>query len=227
MNTFNGFSKGLVDFYKGLEANNTKVWFENHRSDYEEFVKGPAEHFVCEMGENLSNLVPNINAIPKVNKSLFRINRDTRFSNDKRPYKTNMGIWFWEGDKKRMECPGFYFHYGENRLMLGAGIHMMPKDVLEQYRKAVVHKKYGPLLKKVVDKLRKDGYNVGEPKYKRVPVGFEKDHPNVEYLLWGGCTTGFEIDLPKQFFSREIIQYSLNHFKKMLPLQQWLKESIV
>jgi len=79
------------------------------------------------MGEKLRPLCPGINAIPKVNKSLFRINRDTRFAKDKSPYKTNLGILFWEGQGKRMESSGFYFHLEENLLMIGCGMYKFPK----------------------------------------------------------------------------------------------------
>jgi uncharacterized protein (TIGR02453 family) len=82
-------------------------------------VKGPSGAFVVSMGAKLKAISPAIKAIPKVNQSLFRVNRDTRFSADKSPYKTNLGIWFWEGEKKRMECPGFYFHLDTENLMLG------------------------------------------------------------------------------------------------------------
>ena len=110
MSAFKGFPRELVRFFNGLRKNNTKEWFQDHKQDYEDHVKQPSMEFVMAMGEKLKTVAPKIHAIPKVNQSLFRLNRDTRFSKDKRPYKANLGIWFWEGDRKRMECPGFYFH---------------------------------------------------------------------------------------------------------------------
>lgn len=83
------------------------------------------------MGDKLKAISPGIHAIPKVNQSLFRLNRDTRFSKDKTPYKTNLGIWFWEGERKRMECSGFYFYLGEGNLMLGTGIHVFSKGIVD------------------------------------------------------------------------------------------------
>ena len=95
MTEFNGFSKELVQFFKELEKNNTKQWFDQHRNEYEECVLSPSREFVAAMDSRLRKIAPEVNAIPKVNQSLFRINRDTRFSKDKSPYKTCMGIWFW------------------------------------------------------------------------------------------------------------------------------------
>ena len=82
-------------------------WFKRHKNDYEELVLNPSRLFVSEMGELLRGIVPAINADPRVNRSLFRINRDTRFSKDKTPYKTHITLWFWEGLGPRMENPGF------------------------------------------------------------------------------------------------------------------------
>ena len=95
MAAFNGFSIEMVKFFQNLKNNNSKQWFEAHRHIYDNYVLQPARVFVVEMGKRLEKIVPAVNAIPKVNQSLFRINRDTRFSKDKRPYKTNIGIWFW------------------------------------------------------------------------------------------------------------------------------------
>lgn len=222
MARFNGFPKGMVTFFENLEKNNDKKWFEAHKAEYEALVKQPAGEFVTAMGEKLEKIAPDIHAIPKVNKSLFRINRDTRFSNDKRPYKTNLGIWFWEGDGKRMECSGFYFHYFAKKLMLGVGIHMMPKDILDKYRKAVVHDTLGPELRKAVTNVKKKGYRIGVKHYKQVPRGFEKSHDNAEYLLYSGLTAMIEQKVDSQFHSKEMLSIAFGHFKKMKPIHDWL-----
>jgi uncharacterized protein (TIGR02453 family) len=108
MAKFNGFPKAYFSFFNNLKKNNSKQWFEKHRGEYDEFVMNPAREFVAGMGEKLRKIAPEVRAIPKINKSLFKINRDVRFSKDKSPYKTYMGIWLWDGDRKRMECSGFY-----------------------------------------------------------------------------------------------------------------------
>ena len=110
MAEFNGFPRQYFTFFNQLQKNNSKEWFEKHREDYNEFVMHPAREFVAAMGNKLRKIAPEVKAIPKINQSLFKINRDVRFSKDKSPYKTYMGIWLWEGDRKRMECSGFYLH---------------------------------------------------------------------------------------------------------------------
>ena len=77
---FNGFSNKTIQFYSDLEHNNNKIWFEAHKTDFEHYVMDPAKDFVVSMGEPLKTIAPKVHADPRVNKSNFRIYRDTRFS---------------------------------------------------------------------------------------------------------------------------------------------------
>jgi uncharacterized protein (TIGR02453 family) len=223
MSEFNGFSKELTTFFKNLKKNNSKEWFDKHRQDYDTYIIEPAREFVVAMGEKLRNIAPSVNAIPKVNASLFRINRDTRFSKDKSPYKTNMGLWFWDGSGKRMECSGFYFHLEEKKLMLGVGVYMFPKTLIQTYRDAVVDKKYGRQLTKAVKELTIKGYKVDGKHYKRVPHGYDDAHPNTEFLLYNGLHAMIEDDIPVAFYTPDIVDYAYKHYKNMVPIHNWLK----
>ena len=227
MSDFKGFPKELPVFYRNLAKNNTKLWFNDHKSEYENFVKQPCIDFVEAMGERLEEIIPTINAIPKINKSLFKIHRDVRFSPDKRPFKTNLGLWFWEGDGKRMECSGFYFHLEGNQLMYGAGIYMLPKPLLERFRNAVVNDRHGKKLQKITTQLAKNGYTLGRKHYKKPPRGFDASHPLAEFLLFNGLHTGIEIKIPKEFYKEEIVDLAFEHYKNMLALHQWLNEAVV
>jgi uncharacterized protein (TIGR02453 family) len=226
MSDFNGFPNETIRFFEELKKNNTKAWFDAHRVNYEDGVKKPAEAFVVAMGAKLQQISPGINAVPKINKSLFRLNRDTRFSPDKRPYKTNMGIWFWEGGRKRMECSGFYFHLEDKRLMLGVGIHVFSKELIGLYRDAVIDKKLGPKLRKVLKAVSDQGYTIGRKHYKRVPRGYAASHKNAEYLLYKGLTSMIEADIPDEFHTKAFVGYVFSHFKNMSPIHKWLTEAI-
>ena len=223
MAQFNGFPKEYFSFFNKLKQNNSKEWFEKHRGEYDEFVMHPAREFVIEMGKKLKKIAPQVNAIPKVNKSLFKINRDVRFSNDKSPYKTYMGIWLWEGDGKRMECSGFYLHVENKKVLIGVGIKMFSKPLMDRYRKAVVDKKQGAALKSAVRKISAKGYLIDGKHYKKVPRGYDADHPNAEYLLYNGLTARVEEKVPDVFFSGALIDHAYTHYKNMLPLHRWLK----
>jgi uncharacterized protein (TIGR02453 family) len=226
MSDFNGFFPETVTFFDTLEKNNSKEWFEKHKNDYETYVRRPSEDFVLAMGDRLKKIAPDINAIPKVNQSMFRLNRDTRFSHDKSPYKTNLGILFWEGSGNRMECSGFYFHLGEGRLLLGAGMYRFSKGLMDKWRDAVVDKKSGATLKKAVRKVENLGYEIGESHYKRVPAGYDPDHTNAEYLKYIGLAAFWTGDILEAFFSKEIVEFAFGHFKKMSPIHEWLRDTL-
>ncbi len=220
---FQGFSKETVNFFTELKRNNNTMWFKAHRKKYEAFVTNPAKSFVVAMGRRLRTLSPGIVAIPKVNKSLFRINRDTRFSPDKSPYKTNLGIFFWEGGPSRMDCPGFYFHLEPPTILLGVGIYRIPKFLLDTYRNSVVHPKYGRELGEIIARVSKqEGYKFGGRHYKRVPSGYDSAHPNAELLLHNGLHVGYESSIPEELYSKKFVAYCFEKFQTAYPLHRWL-----
>lgn len=219
---FSGFSKETIKFFEDLTTNNNKTWFNENKKDYEKYVMEPARTFVIKMGERLYELSPDINAIPLVNKSLFRLNRDVRFSKDKSPYKTNMGILFWEGTRKRMECPGFYFHVESNKLMLGGGLHKFTKDIMDSYRKQVAKEKSGKALVDIIENLKLENIDIGGLHYKRVPRGFDDDNPNAELLKYNGLYTMINSKIPNEFYSEKLIEYCYERFKKSYPLNEWI-----
>ncbi len=190
---FNGFPKGTVAFLEALRKNNNRIWFEQHRGDYAEWVLGPAWEFVMEMGERLRSVCPNIHAIPLVDKSIFRIRRDVRFSSDKRPFKTHLGIWFWDGNHPKMESPGFYFHLEPPTILWGVGIYMFTGKLIPEYRAAMVLPIHGPALKRALAPVLSHGrYRLVGKHYKRVPRGFDLEHEHADLLKYKGYHLGVE-----------------------------------
>ena len=220
---FDGFPRDCVKFYEGLKKNNSRVWFDDHRTDYDQFVMAPARDFVVALGTRLRKIVPRIHAEPHVNKSIFRINRDVRFSADKLPYKTHLGLWFWEGDAKRMECSGFYFHLDPPRMWLGVGMYMFPPHLLEEYRNSCVHDIYGKELTRIVAKASKvPGTSIGRENYKRVPRGFDPDHRNADLLRMNGFHAGIDIRIPKEIFTPKAVDFCYDKLRPYLPVHKWL-----
>lgn len=220
--TFQGFSKETVSFFKKLKKYNTREWFEGNRDIYEKHVLEPAKAFVSAMGPGLKRISPHIVVAPKVNKSIFRLNRDTRFSKDKSPYKPNLGIYFWEGPRSRMESPGFYVHLEPPTFMIAGGYYLFPEWLIMPFRKAVVHPKYGKELTAILNKITalKD-FEVGGQHYKRVPAGFDASHPNAGLLLHNGVHAGLETGIPKQFFSAKLVDFCLDKIEPLVPLHRW------
>ena len=220
---FTGFPEQSVKFFKSLKRNNDREWFQKNKPVFEAQVIAPAKDFIVAMGEKLQSISPYIIAVPKSNRSIFRIYRDTRFSPDKSPYKTHLGIFFWEGTRPKMECPGFYFHLEPPNLMLGGGLYMFPRTMLEHYRNAAVHPEYGTELAEALKAITKFPENtLGGKHYKRVPTGFDPQHPNAELLLHNGLYAGSETPIPEEFYSEKLIDYCFKKYETLVPLHRWL-----
>lgn len=225
--TFHGFPRECVTFLEGLSANNSKEWFDAHRTDYDTHVLAPARAFIAAMGERLREIAPNVVADGRVNQSLFRLNRDVRFSKDKSPYKTHLGVWLWEGTRPRMECSGFYFHLEASTLMLGVGVYELTKPMLEAYREAVLDDKRGPALAAAIAEVEAmTGLEVGGQSYKRVPQGYDKDHERADLLRHGGLHVGKTEPIPDALFGPEIIEHCLATYRVMAPVHNWLRDMI-
>jgi uncharacterized protein (TIGR02453 family) len=220
---FKGFPRQCVDYYIELAQNNSKPWFYAHKNDFEKSVMGPAREFVSEMGIILEKLSPRIHADPRVDRSIFRPYRDTRFSKDKTPYKTHLGIFFWEGPRAKMECSGYYFHLEPPTLFLAAGMHCFSSALLGSYRDSVVDPKHGYDLAKALKQISKfKGYSIGGTHYKKTPRGYDSSHENAAMLLHNGLYVWTEDEIPPELYSRDILDYCFDRFKKMSPLHKWL-----
>jgi len=222
--SFNGFTNDTLTFLNNLKNNNNKEWFDANRTIYDEHLLKPSKEFVIDLGKEMIKLFPQINAIPKVNQSLFKINRDIRFSNDKSPYKTHLGILLWDGTAKKMESPGFYFHLECDRIIFYSGLYQLNKEQLENFRSAVVDKKYGNELIEISNEiLAYKNYKIGGSFYKRLPKGYPENSLNADFLLFNALWAEYEIAIPDEFFSEKIVNKSVEIFKDFSKLHNWLK----
>jgi uncharacterized protein (TIGR02453 family) len=221
--SFTGFTRETVRFYTALRKNNNRAWFEANRATYDAHVMAPAKLFVTAMGEKLKAIAPRIVAIPAVNKSIFRINRDTRFSLDPAPYKTNLGIYFWDGSRTRMESSGFYVGLEPPEFYLGGGMYMIPDNLLGKYRKDVADKKRGAEIAKIVAAIgARKGFSVEGDQSKRVPAGFDPGHPNADLLKHKGLYASFSTKVPQEFYSARLLDYCFERLAPIAPLHRWL-----
>ncbi len=222
-NKFGGFPEEAFNFLRDLELNNNREWFESNRSVYEDRVLRPAQEFVVGMGERLKSISPRVSAIPLIDKSIFRIYRDTRFSNDKTPYKTHIGLLFWEGPRKKLENPNYYVQLNKSSIFVGAGEYIFPPDLLRSYRDSVVHPRRGAELKRILDGIAPNpSYKIGGRHYKKVPRGYDPGHPNAGLLLHNGLYAYSESALPEEIYSPSFVDYCFGMFRDMHPLQKWL-----
>src|ERR1700682_1765513 len=168
---FEGWPKPALQFFHGLKRDNSKAYFEAHRSVYEDQVRQPMEALVSELERELGS---------DAEVKIFRLNRDLRFSPDKRPHKEHLGAYL-----SSTRAGGLYLQISDDGLYMAIGSHELSADQLTRFRDAVAGKE-GEKLARIVAALQKDSYQVTEPSFKRVPAGYPADHPRGELLRCKG-----------------------------------------
>jgi uncharacterized protein (TIGR02453 family) len=176
------FSDKTFTFLRGLARNNNREWFLKHKPDYEAHVRGPFQQLLTDLQPDLAAISPQFRADPRpVGGSLFRIHRDTRFANDKTPYKTHAGARLFHQRFREVDSPSFYIHIQPGHCFVGAGLwhpqaptrtrirHFLV-DNPEAWRKAV----HSPAFKR--------RFELGGELLTRPPRGYPADHPLIEDL---------------------------------------------
>ncbi len=210
-----------------IARNNHREWFEANRALYEAGYVDAGRAFVEDMGPRLQAIAPGVHAEPRVNGSISRINRDVRFSKDKTPYKDHLDLWFWHGEKRGWDQPGFYLRLTADKLFLGSGMHVLNKELIVKYRDAVVDDRSGRALEAAVAKVERAGpYNVGGASRKTVPRGYDADHERAGYLLHEGLYAGLE--LPFSAATKPgFTDVAEGHFTATWPIGKWLLDEVV
>jgi len=225
---FKGFPQAGLDFLRDLAQHNNREWFEAHKADYQTHLLEPAQAFVIALGERLQTLDADIRFDARGDGSgtLMRIYRDTRFSKDKSPYKSAISGIFWNGDGKKMARPGFGFHLEPSGMRLMAGIFSFSPEQLDAYRAAVLSDRLGTALVKAAQTVQSSGaYTLDGEQLKRVPAGFDADHPRADWLRYKGLHAGAPITPATMVTSPQIVDTVFEHFRAMAPIQQWLVQA--
>jgi uncharacterized protein (TIGR02453 family) len=196
--TFGGFSPAAIQFLADLAQNNDRAWFQPRKAEYERLLKEPMAAMIAVLAERLAQRGVPLDADPK--RSPFRIYRDTRFSRDKSPYKTNMGASFaWVGEQpdvtpepgRRAEGGGGYFNFEPGEMYMGGGMYMPDRTRLDAFRSAVRDEP-----ERVRAALEEPGFVAwfgaagGHDLLRRVPRGWPADHPMAELFRWKHLTFG-------------------------------------
>ncbi len=214
-----------LKFLKGLKKNNNKPWFDSHRSDYES-AKADFVNFIQAVIDKHGKKDKTIASL-KAKDSIFRINRDVRFSKDKSPYKTNFGASINQGGKKSM-LAGYYFHCEPGEAFVGGGIWQpMPPELkkvrqevdynFEEFKKIIGSKKFKSVYKEL--------YKGNDVSLVRLPKGYEENNPAAEFLKlksYLAMTTLSEKDLT----SKDLLKKTLLAFEALQPLIEFLNRGI-
>lgn len=172
-------------FLTKLAANNTRDWWQDNKSTYDDQLKAPALALLDDLCAPLSKLTES-----PVTSKLFRPHRDVRFSKDKTPYNTHLHM-MWQVDAGAPQNPVFFFGVGLDYVTTGAGMMGFDKPVLMNWRKMVdLDTKR---IAGIVGEVKDQGFNFRDPALKRVPPPFDKDHPAGDLLRMKGVTASREL----------------------------------
>ena len=218
------FTSKTLSFLRALKRNNRREWFQPRKDEYETHVRAPMVALLERLAVDLRTFAPELIAEPKV--SLFRVYRDTRFSNDKTPYKTHVAARFPLRGVPRGEGAGLYFEIAPGWVWMGGGMYMPTTADLHDIRAqiAATHPRglhaivTSPAFKRTAGELHGD-------RLTRVPLGYRKDHPAVHYLQFkqflGSCEYEASLATSPRFYPE-----LLKVFKGVAPLVQFLNGAI-
>jgi uncharacterized protein (TIGR02453 family) len=221
---FTGFPKPGLDFLRRLKKNNNRPWFQSHREEYEENVRFPMQCLIAGLGARLHDDAPDIEFHPR--KSIFRIYRDTRFSKNKTPYKTNVAAWFkGRGLKGDSETPGLYLGVGTEEVFIGGGLYMPSGAQLKSIRRNIADRPEEYLGVVRSPRFRKKFGGIQGAVLSRAPLGYPPDHPMIEHLRHKQFFVGVELD-EKGCYAPKFLETVAKVFIDTMPLVRWLTGAI-
>ena len=202
---FAGWPIEAVEFYEGLEADNSKVYWQDNKAVYDRYVKAPMEELLAELADEFGA------------GKIFRPYRDVRFSADKTPYKTNCAATLGSG----------YVSFSAEGLSVGGGLYMPDPQTLARYREAVDKEKSGAELAAIVVALHKAGYEtMAHDVLKTAPKGYPKDHPRIDLLRHKGIAMMKTWPVGAWLGTRKAKDRVVTTLRAGVPLNQWLARHV-
>lgn len=222
---FTHFQPSLMQFLRELAANNEREWFNDHKQDYEEKVRAPALAFIEAMEPWIRMVSPHYEAsAKKVGGSLMRVYKDVRFSKDKSPFKTNVGIQFRHEVGKDVHAPGFYLHIEPGQIFLGVGTWHPAPDALKAIRQHIVDKP-GPYQDAIHHQPFSEYYQLSGDSLTRPPKGYPADHPLIDEIKRKDFIAVCELE-EKLLYQGDVCQLVASRFGRAQPFQKFICEAL-
>jgi len=226
--TFGGFPKEMLTFFRGLRKHNNRDWFEAHREAYEQCVKAPMEELTVQVMAEVMRFAPEHAGQP--HKAIYRIYRDTRFSNDKTPYKTHVGALLRRADLPKNESASFYFEVSDRSVGIASGCYMPGPDQLRLIRAHIAGN--GPRFLKLI-RNRALTCALGElqgERLSRPPKGYCAEMPGVgpvlDYIKAKQWYHYVELDAAVAL-TGEVVEAIVARFRKAAPVVAFLNEPLL
>jgi uncharacterized protein (TIGR02453 family) len=219
---FEGFADREGRFFRALARNQRRDWFEAHKTEYVAGWHRPMQALLDEVRDRID---PLFRRLPLAAPKVFRIHRDVRFARDKSPYKTHIGGYIavdGGGHGPGATAP-LYVHIAAGESFVCAGQYMMDGAQLARLRAAVVDDRTGLPLAALLHKLTRAGFTVGShDTLRKVPRGFDPDHPRAELLKRKGLIVTFPT-LPRTLLvQRRLVDWLVAHTKRVVPFVEWV-----
>lgn len=219
------FTKATLKFLDEIAANNNRAWFDQNRARYEALVREPALDFIDAMAPALQDFAPHFRAdLRKVGGSLMRVFRDTRFSRDKTPYKTNIGIQFRHELGKDVHAPGFYVHISTAECFLAAGCWHPAADALSRIRDLVAQQPEQWFAARDDARFAAhwalDGDSLIRP-----PRGYAADHPAIDDLKRKDFIALAPLS-PAEVIGPRLLERASAQFAAAVPLMKFLCDAL-
>lgn len=211
---FNGFSPHSLQFLRDLKANNSKAWFEEHRSDYEQYLLSPLRALTAGLAPLMLSIDQDFITTPA--RVISRIHRDTRFSRDKSPYKSTLWLTFKRPLSEWQDAPAFFFELGADSWRYGMGFYAASKETMDRLRQ-LIERKPAEFERMIAFLADQDRFVVEGEQYKRlinpaVPEHLRSWHQRKSVYLV--CNRQSD----RQLFSRELLSELITGFSLLEPL---------
>jgi len=210
---FTGFGEHAIDFYDGLNADNSKAYWTDNKETYESDVRAPMQAL-------LDDLVAEFGDFGST--KIFRPYRDVRFGKDKTPYKNHCGAVVETG----RGAGAFYVQLSSDGLLVAGGSFHCSPSQLRRMRESIADDRRGVALGGVLDKLRKQGWTIRGEQLRTTPKGYEKDHPRIELLRYKSLYASVMYEPDDALHESETAKRVRGRWRQVRALNEWAADHV-
>jgi uncharacterized protein (TIGR02453 family) len=210
---FTGFGEHAIDFYDGLNADNSKAYWTDNKETYESDVRAPMQALLDDLVGEFGDFGSS---------KIFRPYRDVRFGKDKTPYKNHCGGVVETG----RGAGAFYVQLSSDGLLVAGGAFHCEPDQLRRMRESIADDRRGNDLAGVLDKLRKQDWTIKGEQLRTTPKGYEKDHPRIELLRYKSLYASVIYEPDDALHEPETVKRVRGRWRQVRALNEWTADHV-
>jgi uncharacterized protein (TIGR02453 family) len=206
---FHGWKVEALEFFEGLEADNSKAYWQRHKDVYDTIVRAPMEELLTELEPTFGE------------GKIFRPYRDVRFAKDKTPYKTNQGAYVAVAP-----ATGWYVEVSAPGVRVGSGFYHAEGPDLARIRDAIADERTGTEVAKLLKSLQRKGFELGGDRLKTTPRGYDADHPRIDLLRHKSMTLGKSYGFEPVIHTPELLDLVRKDWRALRPFVDWVTQRL-